>query len=84
MADVIIYSTPTCPYCARVKQLLKDLGVAYTEKNVTEHADEHEKLAEQYEWRTVPMIFIGGEFIGGYDDLAKLQAGGALQEKLNA
>ncbi len=84
MADVTIYTTPTCPYCARAKQLFKDLGVTYIEKNVFEYQEEHEKLVEKYEWHTVPMIFIGGEFIGGYDDLVKLHATGALQEKLNA
>ena len=27
MAEIIIYTTPVCPYCARAKQLLKRKGI---------------------------------------------------------
>lgn len=84
MAKPVIFSTPTCPYCIRAKALFDDIGVEYEEKNVLENQEEHAALAEKHSWQTVPMIFIGDEFIGGYDDLAKLQAEGSLQEKLDA
>jgi len=66
----------------RAKELFKDMGVEYEEKNVLDHQEEHAKLAEKHNWLTVPMIFIGDEFIGGYDELAKLHAEGTLQDKL--
>lgn len=84
MASVTIYSTPHCPYCMRAKALLSDMGVTFEEKNVPDHADEHRELSEKYNWQTVPMIFIGEEFIGGYDDLAALRDAGTLQAKLDA
>lgn len=84
MAEVTIYTTPTCPYCMRAKQLLKDLGFSYQDINVLEHEAEHAELRETYNWHTVPMIFIGDEFIGGYDDMAKLHAAGQLIPKLQA
>jgi len=84
MTTPVIYTTPTCPYCIRAKDLFKEMGVEYEEKNVLDNQEEHSKLAEKYNWMTVPMIFIGDEFVGGYDDLAKLKAEGKLEDMLNA
>jgi len=32
--DVIVYTTPTCPWCTRVKEYLDQKGVQYREVNV--------------------------------------------------
>ncbi|MBI2990361.1 MAG: glutaredoxin [Candidatus Magasanikbacteria bacterium] len=82
MKKVIIYSTPTCPYCARAKALLGSLGVAYEEVDLASNPELREQLSEKYHWQSVPMIVIGDEFVGGYDDLAKLQAEAELEKKL--
>ena len=29
MAEVVVYSSPFCPYCARAKKLLDQKGIAY-------------------------------------------------------
>ena len=84
MADIIIYTTPTCPYCLKAKGLFDSLGVEYTEVNVLEHPKEREAMIQKHNWMTVPMIMINNEFIGGYDDLAALHAKGELEAKLNA
>lgn len=84
MAEVILYTTPTCGFCMRAKYLLTNLGASYKEINVVENREEHVQLKEKYNWHTVPMIFIGGEFIGGFDDMAALHAKGLLTEKINA
>lgn len=82
MKKVTIYSTPACPYCMRAKALLNSLNVNYEDIDLASNVELREQLSEKYQWRTVPMILIGDEFVGGYDDLAKLHARGELLPKL--
>ena len=82
MKTVTIYTSPICAYCARAKQLFQSLHVPFEEKNLSADPDLAESLSTKYNWRTVPMIFIGEEFIGGYDDLSKLHTAGELLKKL--
>jgi len=84
MKKVTIYTAPACPYCIRAKQFFDESNIEYVEKLTQDHEEEHEALMEKYKWRTVPMIFIGEEFIGGYDDMMKLVSEGALEEKLQS
>ena len=82
MKPVTIYSKTICPYCTKAKFLFKALGVEYEVVNFDEDPEKREEMFEKYSWRTVPMIFIGDDFIGGYDDLARLRDEGRLEEKL--
>lgn len=72
---VTIYTTPTCPYCTRAKQLLTNKGVDFTEISMYDvSSEDRQALAQKTNnYRTVPQIFIGERFIGGSDDLAKLE-----------
>lgn len=62
------------------KNLFGTLGMEYTEKTA-DGSDQEEfiKLAEKHSHRTVPMIFIDNEFIGGFDSLSALAKSGALK-----
>ncbi|MDA2920156.1 glutaredoxin 3 [Desulfobacterota bacterium AH_259_B03_O07] len=82
MADIEIYTKDWCPYCAKAKALLKSKGLSYKEINVTTDHDLQQKMIERSGRRTVPQIFIDGESMGGYDDLANLNATGELDRKL--
>ena len=85
MVDVEIYTTPLCPYCARAKHLLDRKGVAYSEIDLwTEPGRREEMLRRAEGRRTVPQIFIGGQGIGGSDDLHALEATGSLDGMLVA
>ncbi len=84
MKPVKIYTADHCPYCMRAKQLLKSKNISFQEIDVTNDDVMREKIQEQTGWMTVPMIFIGAEFIGGYDDLAALDREGGLESKVNA
>ncbi len=64
------------------KQLFTSLKVPFEEKNLAADAAEAEALSEKYNWRTVPMIFIGDEFVGGYDDVVALHQRGELVAKI--
>lgn len=84
MAKVEIYSTNTCPYCVRAKQLLQKKGVEYTEIFVDR---EPAKLAEMLQRaegrRSVPQIFINDVGIGGFSELSVLELDGKLDDLLN-
>ena len=84
MKKVTVYTKPTCPYCDRAKKLLTQLEVAYQEIDVLENPEVRDEMAEQYNWATVPMIVVGDEFIGGFDDMQALHDKGELLPKIQA
>ncbi len=78
MKKVTIYTTPTCPYCIRAKKLLDSLEVTYEEINVADHPQERERIMNEYNWQTVPAIFIDSKLVGGFDDINAMHAQGKL------
>ncbi len=80
--NVTLYTTRTCPHCRRAKRLLQSKKAAFQEIDLTDDSGKREKLEKQTGWMTVPVIFIGEEFIGGADDLFKLEESGKLDAKL--
>ncbi len=59
-------------------------GMQFTEINLDGKEQERAELSARTGWRTVPQIFIGERFIGGYDDLAALDQSGELDRMLAA
>ena len=84
MGEILIYTKDYCGYCARAKALLTAKGAAYTEIDVTHDAALQAEMMERSGRRTVPQIFIDGRHVGGYDDLAALDAAGELDALLGA
>jgi glutaredoxin 3 len=83
MAKVVMYSTAVCPYCIRAEQLLHRKGVVEIEKiRVDLQPELRAAMMERTGRRTVPQIYIDGEHIGGYDDLASLNHAGKLDALL--
>jgi len=83
MAQVELYTTMWCPYCARAKALLEKKGVAYTEIDIMDEPNRRGEMVQRAGGRTsVPQIFIDGEHIGGSDDLVALDRSGGLDPKL--
>ena len=83
MQAVKMYTTGTCPYCIRAKQVLKAKGVdAIEEIRVDLLPDERVKMMEITGRRTVPQIFIGGTHVGGHDDMVALDQQGGLDPLL--
>jgi glutaredoxin 3 len=78
MANIIIYTTAVCPYCVRAKQLLTAKGASYQEIRVDQDVALKEEMIAKSGRRTVPQIFINGQSIGGFDDLAALEKAGQL------
>lgn len=83
MAKVLMYCTAVCPYCVRAEQLLQRKGVQEIEKiRVDLQPELRAAMMEKTGRRTVPQIYIGGEHVGGYDDLAALDRAGGLDKLL--
>lgn len=73
MKTVEIYTTPFCPYCHAAKRLLTKKGAAFTEIDVSRDLALREAMTKRAGGRrTVPQIFIGGQHVGGSDDLHDL------------
>ena len=83
MAEVVIYSSPFCGYCARAKKLLGSKGVSYQDIDVVAEPKRKPEMIERAAGRTtVPQIFIDGLHVGGCDDLHALDAAGKLDPLL--
>ena len=70
MADkkVVIYSTPTCPYCKRAKDYLSRKGIPYTDINVAEDREKAKEMIQKSGQMGVPVIIIGdNEIVVGFD-----------------
>jgi len=79
VAKVLMYSTAVCPYCTRAEQLLRSKGVAEIEKiRVDLQPELRAAMMEKTGRRSVPQIYINGEYVGGFDDLASLNHAGEL------
>jgi len=82
-AKVEIYSTQTCPYCVRARNLLAKKGVAYIEYRVDQQPDLRGEMAQRSAGGTsVPQIFIDDRHIGGCDDMFELDFEGELDKLL--
>jgi glutaredoxin 3 len=78
VAEVEIYTTPWCPYCVAAKELLAARRIAYREIDVSTDPERRAEARARSGRHTVPQILIDGEAIGGYADLARLDAEGDL------
>ena len=83
MAQVEMYATAWCPYCARARALLEKKGVDYAEIDIEEEPARRAEMIRRAGGRSsVPQIFIDGEHIGGSDEMAALDRAGKLDAKL--
>ena len=79
MQAVKIYTTATCPYCVRAKQILQSKGVTQLEEVRVDLLPERRiEMMEATGRRTVPQIYIGDTHVGGCDDLMALDSRGGL------
>ncbi len=80
MKQVKIYTTSYCPYCKRAKDFFDSLALPFEEIDVEHNDILRDELSKKYNWLTVPMIVIGDQFIGGFDDLFALHKNKKLLE----
>lgn len=72
--QVIVYSTPTCPYCTMAKAFLEEQGVAFKEVDVSKDYSAAREMVEKSGQMGVPVIDVKGTIIIGFDQEAILNA----------
>ncbi len=82
MPDIVMYTTAMCPYCVRAKMLLQRKGMSWDERRIDIDDALMSEMLQRSNRRTVPQIFIGDQHVGGYDDMAELDAMGRLDPML--
>ena len=70
---VVIYTTPTCPYCHRAKEYLSRKGISYVEHDVAVDEDKAREMIQKSGQMSVPVIVIGDEVLVGLNQ-AKLDS----------
>ena len=65
--SVKVYSTPTCPYCIRVKQFLNEKNVSFEDYDVSKDQAKAQEMIKKSGQMGVPVIDIGGEIVVGFD-----------------
>ncbi len=83
MKSVTIYTTPFCGYCFAAKRLLTAKGIAFEEIDVSADPSRRAEMVQRAMGRrTVPQVFIGGEGVGGFDEINALDRAGKLDAML--
>ncbi len=67
MAQVKVFSTPTCPYCLRAKDYLKEKGVAFDAVDVSSDRAGLEEMMRVSGQMGVPVILVDNDVIVGFD-----------------
>ncbi|NLH94729.1 MAG: NrdH-redoxin [Synergistaceae bacterium] len=65
--NVKVYSTPTCPWCTKVKEFLKQLNVAYEEVDVSSNREAAMEMVKKTRQMGVPVTQINERFIVGFN-----------------
>ena len=83
MKKVVIYTGPMCNYCSAAKRLLNKKKVDYTEFDIATDQSKMQEMQERTKGaRTIPQIFIGETYVGGYNELKALEVEGKLNSLL--
>ena len=67
MNTVIVYSTPSCPWCHKVKEYLTEKKVVFTDINVAEDEAKAQEMMDKSGQLAVPVVDINGKIIIGFD-----------------
>ncbi|HRV72239.1 MAG TPA: glutaredoxin domain-containing protein [Thermovirgaceae bacterium] len=78
MAKVRVYSTPTCPWCVKMKDYLKSRNVDFENVDVSADREAAMEMVKKTGQMGVPVALVGDVYIVGFDkakideELAKL------------
>lgn len=66
MTEIEVFTTPSCPYCTKIKQWLDENGHDYVEYNVAENREKAREMIQKTGQRGVPQTVVGDEAIIGF------------------
>lgn len=64
---VKVYSTPTCPWCAKAKSYLKSQNIEFEDLNIQEDLKAREEMLSLSKQSGVPVINVDGNIVVGFD-----------------
>ena len=67
MKKIIVYSTPTCPYCTMVKDHLKSKKLDFEDKNIALDRVAAQEMLDRTQQMGVPVTMIDDRYVIGYD-----------------
>ena len=70
MAQVTMYTTPTCVYCKKAKAFFNQHNVVYSEKDVSQDSSAVDEMVQKSGQMGVPVIDVDGSIIIGFDEQA--------------
>jgi glutaredoxin 3 len=80
---VVMYCTAYCPFCLMADRLLAKKSVVDIDRiRVDLEPQRREEMMTRTGRYTVPQIYIGDVYVGGYDDLSSLDRAGKLDALL--
>ena len=85
MQKIVVYTGPLCNFCSAAKHLLNKKKVNYTEFDIGVDSSKMQEMQERTKGaRTIPQIFIGDTYVGGYNELKALEVAGKLDSLINS
>lgn len=66
---IIVYSTPTCPYCVYAKNFFKEKGLEFEDVDVSTDRVRAQEMIDRSGQMGVPVIDIGGEIVVGFQPM---------------
>jgi glutaredoxin 3 len=67
MKKIMVYSTPTCPFCRMAKEFLKEKGIEFSDIDISGNREAAIELFNKSGQMAVPQIEINGKIIVGFD-----------------
>jgi glutaredoxin 3 len=81
-AKIVIYGNDSCAYCAAARLLFTRKGLHFEDIEVSNDGERREEMLRLSGSQSVPQIFIGDHFVGGFDELCALDKEGDLERLL--
>ncbi|MGH2919266.1 MAG: glutaredoxin domain-containing protein [Solirubrobacteraceae bacterium] len=77
-----VYSSEICTLCHSVENLLNARDIPYEKIMIDEESAEHRELEERTGMKSLPQVFIGALFVGGYQETLAADQSGMLDDLL--
>lgn len=78
--EVVVFTMDRCPFCLQLKLFLKRKGVEFREINTSRNPEILKELQDETSFLTLPQVFVGDLFLGGYDNIIELHQKGKFNK----
>ena len=75
---------PQCGFSSRAVAILEHLAVPFKTVDVLQDPDIRQGIKSYSDWRTIPQLYVNGEFVGGSDIMMEMFESGELKQLVGA